>query len=145
MLLLSKHLYCFIEGKQTKDNSSVKKSSTTVRIKFYLCCQTHCHFLQNTFSSNHLAANPSQRPCLEPQAATLLFHFAFSQTHQPEALAAVTVPVPSVRKQGFNFDIVSKLLPCRGCSSVLTSTGPAKQSVLLTEGSHHTHTHTYTS
>lgn len=57
---------------------------------------------------------------------------------QPEALAAVTVPVPSVRKQGFNFAIVSKLLPCRGCSSVLTSIGPAKQSIMLTRGSNHT-------
>lgn len=59
---------------------------------------------------------------------------------QPEALAAVTVPVPSVRKQGFNFAIVSKLLPCRGCSSVLTSIGPAKQSVILAGGSNHTDT-----
>lgn len=83
--------------------------------------------------------NPSQRPCLEPQAATV-FHFGFSQTDQPEALAAVTVPVPSVRKQGFNFAIVSKLLPCRGCSSVLTSIGPAKQSVILAGGSNHTDT-----
>lgn len=59
---------------------------------------------------------------------------------QPEALAAVTVPVPSVRKQGFNFATVSKLLPCRGCSSTLTSIGPAKQSIMLTGGLHHTNT-----
>lgn len=140
LLLPSKDLYCFIESKRAKDDSSVKRPSTTVILEFYPCHQTHCCFLQNTFSNNHTAADPSQRPCLDPQAAaTVLFHISFSQTDQPEALAAVTVPVPSVRKQGFNFAIVSKLLPCRGCSSVLTSIGPEKQSVILTGGSNHTH------
>jgi len=94
------------------------------------------HLLQNTFSSNRPAANALQRPCLAPQAAAVLLRFGFSQTDQPEAFAAVTVPVPSVRKHGFNFATASKLLPCRGCSSVFTSIEPEKQSAALTGGSH---------
>lgn len=42
----------------------------------------------------------------------------------PDALPAVTVPEPSFTKQGFSLDMASILLPCRGNSSALTSTGP---------------------
>lgn len=81
-------------------------------------------------------------PFLELHTAIRVFHFSFSLTDQPEALAAVTVPVPSVRKQGFNFAIASKLLPCRGNSSVLTSIGPAaKQSIRLTGDPGHMYTY----
>lgn len=44
--------------------------------------------------------------------------------HLPDALPAVTEPEPSFTKQGFSLDIASILLPCRGNSSALTSTGP---------------------
>lgn len=105
-------------------------------MEFYLRSQTRCHFLQ---SSEHTAATPLAETLPWATSSYCSFLFHLSQTDQPEALAAVTVPVPSVRKQGFNFATVSKLLPCRGCSSVLISIGPAKQSIMHTGGSNHTH------
>lgn len=51
----------------------------------------------------------------------------------PDALPAVTVPEPSFRKQGFSLDMASILLPCRGNSSALTSTGPDMVTKVLFE------------
>lgn len=49
----------------------------------------------------------------------------------PEAFPAVTVPVPSLTKQGLSSDMLPMLLPCRGNSSTFTSTGPEGQRLLL--------------
>lgn len=106
-------------------------------MEFCLQCQTHCQFLQ---SSEHTAATPLTETLPSATSSYCSFPCHLSQMDQPDALAAVTVPVPSVKKQGFNFDIVSRLLPCRGCSSILTSIGPAKQSIMLTRVSNHTNT-----
>lgn len=59
-------------------------------------------------------------------------HFVFDcgswVTLEPEAFPAVTVPLLSLTKHGLSLDMVAMLLPCRGNSSIFTSTGPEGQS-----------------